>query len=88
MMKPLNNYIVAKLIDTNKKEESGLIIPDTAKKKPHTGNVLFVSENVKGIVSPGDIVVWPSMLGVETTIDDKDYIVLDIKDILLILNKK
>lgn len=88
MIKPLNEFIVVK-VDTTKveTEKDGFIVPDTAKKKPYIGTVIASSEEVEHKVKEGDIVVWPSTLGVEITIEEEELVVLKLEDILLKLSK-
>lgn len=86
MMKPLNDFLIVKVdTDEKQKEVNGLIIPDTAKKKPYIGTVVEVSDSVNGTIKKGDKVVWPAMLGVEITIDGEDYTVLKKEDVLMLL---
>jgi len=86
MMKPLNDFLIVKVdTDEKQKEVNGLIIPDTAKKKPYIGTVVEISEEVKSDIKKGDKVVWPAMLGVEITIEGEDYIVLKKEDVLMLL---
>lgn len=84
MMIPLNEYIVVKVNeDTIEKEKGGLIVPDTAKKKPYIGTVLEVSKEIEEKVQKGETVVWPSTLGVEIEIEDQKVVVLKLEDILM-----
>lgn len=86
MMKPLNEFLIVKVdIDDKKKEVNGLIIPDTAKKKPYIGTVIEVSEEIKDAIKKGDKVVWPAMLGVEINVEGNDYTVLKKEDVLMLL---
>lgn len=81
MMIPLNDYIIVKCKE-QESECDGLVVVDTAKKKPYTGYVVEVSETIKNI-SKGETVVWPSTLGVEIDIEGSKYVVLKLEDILL-----
>lgn len=84
MMIPLNNYLVVEIdTDSVEKEQDGFIVPDTAQKKPYIGKVIAVSDNIQNTVSVGDTVVWPSTLGVETEVEKKKVIVLQLEDVLM-----
>ena len=86
MMKPLNEFLIVKVaIDDKKKEVNGLIIPETAKKKPYIGTVIEVREEIKDAIKKGDRVVWPAMLGVEINVEGNDYTVLKKEDVLMLL---
>lgn len=86
MIKPLNDYIVVTVIDENKDEVNGLIVPDTAKAKPNKGKVIAVSDGAKKVVQDGDIVIWPTLLGVNMTIEGQKVVVLKLEDIMVKLS--
>lgn len=86
MIKPLNDYIVVTIIDENKDEVNGLIVPDTAKAKPNKGKVIAVSDGAKKVIKEGDVVIWPTLLGVNMTIEDQKVVVLKLEDIMVKLS--
>ena len=79
--KPLMDRVLVELIEDEKKTESGIIIPDTAKEKPQRGKVVSVGEDVE-LVKEGDEVIFAKYSGNELKFDNKDYIVLKEDEIL------
>ncbi len=79
--KPLMDRVLAELVETEQKTESGLIIPDTAKEKPQNATVVEVGEDVE-LVSKGDTIVFEKYAGNEIKIDDKEYVILKEDEIL------
>lgn len=90
---PLYDRVLIKPYDSVDKSMFGIIIPDTAKEKPILGTVVaigkgkFTKEGVRLLpeVSKGDTVVFPKYSGAKTTIDNQDYQVLKMSEILAIL---
>lgn len=81
---PLGKRVLIERVEESKTTASGIIIPDNAKEKPLNGKVIAVSKKVKQI-SIDDTVVFSKYAGSELTLDGKEYLVMDDKDILGIL---
>jgi chaperonin GroES len=69
--------------------KGGIIIPDTAKEKPHEGEVMAVGtgkiEKGKRVpldVKMGDRILFGKYTGNDITIDDQEYLILREEDIL------
>ncbi|MDR1026870.1 MAG: co-chaperone GroES [Rickettsiales bacterium] len=90
MLKPLHNYILVKPIEETSKTAGGIIIPDTAKNKPSTGEVIAAGPGDKDApvsVKPGDRVLfgkWAASAN-EVKLDGTDYILIKEADILGVL---
>ena len=92
-IKPLEDRVVVKLIDTEQKTESGLVIPDTAKEKPSTAEVLAVGpgrfddkgDRVPVDVKVGDKVLFSKYGGTEVKHDGEDLLVLSARDLLAVV---
>lgn len=81
--KPLGERALVKLVEREEKTESGIVLPDTAKEKPQTAEVVAVGEFEDGVkVSPGDVVVFAKYSGTEIKLDGEEYMILDADDIL------
>src|SRR5712671_1242709 len=88
--RPLHDRIVIRCIDADERTAGGIIIPDTAKEKPHEGEIIAVgpgARNEKGeIVSPdvkaGDRVLFGKWSGTEVKIDGEDLLITKESDIL------
>ena len=42
MLRPLADRVVVKVMEEEERTESGILLPDTAKEKPHQGKVIAV----------------------------------------------
>jgi len=81
---PLGKRVLIERVEESKTTASGIIIPDNAKEKPLNGQVIAVSKEVEGI-SINDTVVFGKYAGSELSLDGKEYLVMEDKDILGIL---
>ncbi len=79
--RPLADRVYAKVASGEEKTESGLFIPDTAKEKPQKAVVQAIGKEVED-VKVGDTVLFAKYSGNEIKIDDDDFIILKIDDIL------
>jgi chaperonin GroES len=91
--RPLHDRVVVKRIDAEEKTSGGIIIPDTAKEKPQTGEVVAVGpggrdENGKLIqidVKSGDRILFGKWSGTEVKIDNVEYLIMKESDIMGVL---
>jgi len=83
--KPLGDRVLVKRIEETNTTASGIIIPDNAKEKPSQAKVIAVSSEVKD-VKVDDTVVFGKYAGSELTLEGDQYLVLDTKDILGVIN--
>ena len=81
---PLGKRVLIERVEEATTTTSGIIIPDNAKEKPLSGKVIAVSKEVEEI-TVGDTVVFSKYSGSELKLDDKDYLVMEDKDIFGIL---
>ncbi|NLY92131.1 MAG: co-chaperone GroES [Firmicutes bacterium] len=92
-IKPLGERIVIKVLESEEKTKSGIVLPDTAKEKPQMGEVLAVGsgkvlENGQKLpmeVKVGDKVLFAKYAGTEVKLDGEEYMVLKESDVLAIL---
>jgi len=85
MIKPLGDKVVVEPLESEEKSAGGIILPDSAKKKPQEGTVVAVGpgkvlENgTRGEMSVkvGDVVVYAKYGGTEVTVEGKDVMILD-----------
>lgn len=87
----LAGYILIEPDRVKEKTESGIFIPETAASmKQQRGKVVIAGESTdKEVVqvSVGDTVVFPKGMGINVTIDKKDYLLMRQRDILLYIPK-
>ena len=92
MLRPLGDRVVIKPAPEEEKTSGGIVLPDTAKKKPQEGEVIAVGpgkllENGKRApmsVAKGDVVIYSKYGGTEITIGGKEYMVLEEDQIMAI----
>jgi chaperonin GroES len=92
MLRPLGDRIVVKPGEAEDVTKGGIVLPDTAKKRPREGEVLAVGpgklldsgQRAAMEISVGDTVVYSEYGGTEITIGDEDYVILDEGSVLAI----
>jgi chaperonin GroES len=85
-VKPLGNRILVKLIEQHERTQGGIYIPDTAKDKPQTGEVVAVGDGEEIKVSVGQKVLFAKFAGTEVKIDGVDHLLLPTDDVLAVVN--
>ncbi|EAC2041061.1 co-chaperone GroES [Campylobacter jejuni] len=81
---PLGKRVLVKRVEETKTTASGIIIPDNAKEKPLMGEVVAVSKEITDIAND-DKIVFAKYGGTEIKLDNNEYLVLNLDDILGIL---
>ncbi|WP_309686531.1 co-chaperone GroES [Armatimonas sp.] len=90
MLKPLGDRIVVKAVEAETTTAGGILLPDTAKEKPQTAEVLAVGPGKtldNGTVAAmeikvGDKVVYGKYSGTEIKVDGQELIILRQDDVL------
>jgi len=85
MIRPLGNRVLLQPLEEEEKSAGGIVLPDTARKKPQQGKVVAVGPGktledgrlVPLSVKVGDVVVYPEFGGTELKIKDKEYVIID-----------
>jgi chaperonin GroES len=80
--KPLGAQVVLKEVELEQTTESGIVLPDTAKEKPQTAEVVAIGEHEDVKVSVGDVVVARKYSGTEVELDGEEHRIVDAEDIL------
>ena len=94
-IKPLEDRIVIRQVDSEEKTASGLYIPDAAKEKPQEGEVLAVGpgrvddngNRVPVDVKVGDHVMFSRYGGTEVKYDGEELQILSARDVLAIVER-
>lgn len=92
-LKPLGNRILAKRLEAEEKMKGGIILPDTAKKKQETAQVVAIGTGKKDKkgeliafpVKVGDKILMDKYSGQEVTIEGEEYVILRSEDIIAIV---
>ena len=82
-IRPINDHILVRPGEAAEKTTGGIHVPDSARKKPHEGEVVAVAEDATEEVAVGDRVVYKEFGGTEVTVDDEDYLLLSSDDLLV-----
>jgi chaperonin GroES len=87
---PLHDRVLVRRLEEKETAKGGIIIPDTAKEKPHEGEVIAVGagkmEKVHRIpldVKVGDRILFGKYTGNDITIDDQEFLILREDEILV-----
>jgi chaperonin GroES len=91
--RPLHDRIVVKRLEEGEAKHGSIVIPDTAKEKPHEGKVVAVGtgkvtdegKNVPLAVKAGDRILFGKYSGSEVTVDSEEYLIMKEEDVLGVL---
>ena len=94
-IKPLEDRVLVQPLEAETTTASGLVIPDTAKEKPQEGKLIAAGPgrvDDKGTrvpmdVKEGDVVIFSKYGGTEVRYDGQDYLLLNARDILAVVEK-
>jgi len=96
-IKPLGDRIVVQPLEAEEVTKGGIILPDTAKEKPHEGKIVAVGRGKlddNGKVQPlelkvGDRVLYGKYSGNEIkTKDGKELLIMREEDVLAVISSK
>lgn len=85
MIRPLGDKVVVKPSESEATTSGGIVLPDSAKKKPQEGEVVAVGpgrvlddgSRKAPAVEVGQIVIYAKYGGNEVSVDGQEYIILD-----------
>ena len=89
-LKPLEDRVIVKAMESEDVTASGIVLPDTAKEKPQRGKVVAVGEGrmkkdgkrVPLDVKKGDEVIYSKYGGTEVKIEGEELLIMKVSDIL------
>ena len=95
-VKPLQDRVLVKRIEEEKKTKGGIIIPDSAKEKPQEGVIVAVGTGrilEDGKVAPldvkaGDRILFQKYAGTEIKIEDVEHLIMREDDIMGVVEGK
>ncbi len=92
-LKPLADKVVVKMQEVEEATKSGIILTAAAKEKPQIAEVIAVGpggmvngKEVQMTISVGDKIVLEKHSGSEVKLDDEEYVIIKISDILAIID--
>ena len=93
-IKPLEDRVLIQIKEAESTTASGLVIPDSAKEKPQEGVVIAAGpgrfdgdDRVPMDIKVGDTVVFSEYGGTELKYDGEEYLLLNSRDVLAIIEK-
>jgi len=94
-IRPLQDRILVKQLEEEEKTQGGIIIPDTAKEKPHQGKVIAVGKGKvleDGSVRPlevkvGDRILFEKYAGTTVKIGGEEYMIMREDDVLAVIEE-
>ncbi len=94
-IRPLQDRIIVKRLESEEKTKGGIIIPDSAQEKPMEGKVIEVGngklnddgKRIAPDVKSGDIVLFSKYAGTEVKIDSEEHLIMREDDILGVIEK-
>jgi len=92
MLKPLGDRVVVRPSEEEERTAGGIVLPDTARKKPQEGKIVAVGsgrvlkdgKRAALSVRVGDTVVYSKYAGTEVRVDSEDLVILDEDSILAV----
>ncbi|HNW15255.1 MAG TPA: co-chaperone GroES [bacterium] len=92
-LRPLNDRVIVKRVESETKTAGGIIIPDTAKEKPVEAEVVAVGigklmdngERQKMQVKVGDKILFGKYSGTEVKINGEEHLILKEDDVLAVV---
>ena len=89
-IRPLQDRIIVKRVESEEKSKGGIIIPDTAKEKPQEGKVVAVGKGkvteegklIAPDVKVGDKILFGKYSGSEIKLNGEEHLIMREDDIL------
>jgi chaperonin GroES len=89
-LKPLEDRVIVKTVESEDVTASGIVLPDTAQEKPQRGKIIAVGEgrvNDDGSRAPmdvkkGDEIIYSKYGGTEIKVEGEDLLIMKASDIL------
>ena len=81
--KTIRKQITYQTSKGRKKTEGGIVLPDSAKEKPQKAEIIEIGKLEEDFdLKVGDKVIFSKYAGTEIKIDDVEYIIIDVDDVL------
>lgn len=94
-LKPLEDRVIVKTVESQDVTASGIVLPDTAQEKPQRGKVVAVGDGkvddsgkrIPLDVKKGDEVIYSKYGGTEVKVEGEEMLILRASDILAKVEK-
>ena len=91
-LRPLGDKIILKVVETEEKTASSIVLPDSAQEKSTEAEVVAVGpgreiDNVKEVmeVKVGDRILFSKYSGTEIKYDGQEYLVINQREVLAVI---
>jgi chaperonin GroES len=81
-LQPLGARALVRMVESDEQTASGIVLPDTAREKPQTAEVVAVGDSDDVHVSVGDVAVLAKYSGTEVKVEGEEHLIVDADDIL------
>jgi chaperonin GroES len=81
-IEPLGSRVLIRPLEQESKTASGLLLPETAKEKPQTGEIVAIGDDEVIKLKVGDRVLFAKYSGTEFKLDGAEYILFESTDVL------
>ena len=81
-VRPINAYVLVKPLEVEEKTSGGIVLPDSAKGRQNTGEIVAMAEDALDEVALGDRVIYSEMAGTEVDIDGEKHFILSSDQLL------
>jgi chaperonin GroES len=81
-IQPLGTRVLIRPLEQEAKTSSGLYLPETAKEKPQTGQVIAIGDDESIKVKPKDKVLFAKYTGADFKMDGVEYLLIEANDLL------
>ncbi len=85
-IEPMGGRVLIRPLEQESKTSSGLYLPETAKEKPQTGEVVAIGTDEEIKLKVKDKVLFAKYSGAEFKMDGVNYLLLEANDVLARLN--
>jgi chaperonin GroES len=85
-IEPMGSRVLIRPLEQETKTNSGLYLPESAKEKPQTGEVVAIGTDEDIKLKVKDKVLFGKYTGTEFKMDGVDYLLLEANDVLARLN--
>lgn len=93
-IQPLFDYVLVKPVHQETTTPSGIVLPDTVKEKPQTGEIMAIGDgavNEEGkklpmFVKVGQKVIYKKWGGNEVKVGNEEWMLIEQKDIMAVVN--
>jgi chaperonin GroES len=81
-IQPLQDYVMLEAVEAEEVTSGGIVIPDSAKKKPAEGIIVAKAADASDEIALGDRVIYKEYSGTEIKLDGETYLLVPSGDLL------